>query len=88
MRAGALNWGAFFQAQRDTPGKLAAFAYAFEHLEIGGYEQLLRVAQAAGDHETVDVARDILETERATAGRIAEHWDEALEASLRAQGVT
>ena len=33
------------QAHPDTPGKLAAFVYAFEHLEIGGYEQLARVAQ-------------------------------------------
>jgi ferritin-like metal-binding protein YciE len=35
-RAGALNWGTFFEAHPDTPGKLAAFAYAFEHLEIAG----------------------------------------------------
>src|SRR5204863_3729310 len=26
MRAGALNWGMFFQSHPDTPGKLAAFA--------------------------------------------------------------
>jgi ferritin-like metal-binding protein YciE len=44
MRAGALNWGTFFQAHPDTPGKLACFAYAFEHLEIGGYQQLELVA--------------------------------------------
>src|ERR671930_1451577 len=37
MRLGALNWGAFFAAQPDTPAKLAGFAFAFEHLEIGGY---------------------------------------------------
>ena len=47
LRLGALNWGAFFQGHPDTPGKLAAFAYAFEHLEIGGYEHLRRVAQRA-----------------------------------------
>src|SRR5437763_16931070 len=55
LRLGALNWGAFFQAHPDTPGKLAAFARAFEHLEIGGYEQLKRVAARAGDEETVGV---------------------------------
>src|SRR4051794_34802062 len=49
MRLGALNWGGFFAAQPDTPGKLAAFAYAFEFLEIGGYEQLLRVARRGDD---------------------------------------
>ena len=56
MRMGALNWGTFFQAHPDTPGKLAAFAFAFEHLEIGGYEQLKRVAERAGDAETAKTA--------------------------------
>ncbi|MBW3553897.1 MAG: DUF892 family protein, partial [Gemmatimonadetes bacterium] len=37
MRIGAIEWGTFFLGHPDTPGKLAAFAYAFEHLEIGGY---------------------------------------------------
>lgn len=87
MSAGALNWAGFFQAQRDTPGKLAAFAFAFEHLEIGAYEQLMRVARAAGDQATVEVAERILGEERSAAARIAEQWDEALDASLRAQGV-
>ena len=88
MRLGALNWGVFFQAQPDTPGKLAAFAFAFEHLEIGGYEQLRRVAERAGDQETVVAADRILSEERAAAGRIAGHWDQAVEASLQAQGVS
>src|SRR2546421_813105 len=54
LRLGALNWGAFFQGHPDTPGKLAAFAYAFEHLEVGSYEQLERVAARAGDTATVE----------------------------------
>jgi ferritin-like metal-binding protein YciE len=87
MRAGAINWALFFQAQRDTPGKLAAFAYAFEHLEIGGQEQLLRVARRAGDEATVTVVERILREERAAAERIAGAFDRAVEASLRAQGV-
>src|SRR5690606_31808700 len=33
LRLGVLNWGLFFQMQSDTPAKLAAFAYAVEHLE-------------------------------------------------------
>jgi ferritin-like metal-binding protein YciE len=82
MRLGALNWGAFFQAQPDTPAKLAGFAYAFEHLEIGGYEELQRVARRAGDDETVRVVDIILAEERAAAEKIAARWDEALEASL------
>jgi ferritin-like metal-binding protein YciE len=88
MRLGALNWGAFFQAHPDTPGKLAAFARAFEYLEIGGYEQLARVAQRAGNEETVAVVEGILGQEREAADRIAGAFDEALTASLESQGVT
>jgi ferritin-like metal-binding protein YciE len=87
LRLGALNWGGFFQAQPDTPGKLAAFAFAFEHLELGGYEQLKRVAERAGDGDTARVAERILGEERAAAGRLALQWDRAADASLRAQGV-
>ncbi|HET7046618.1 MAG TPA: DUF892 family protein [Gaiellaceae bacterium] len=87
MRLGALNWGAFFQGHPDTPGKLAAFAFAFEYLEVGGYEQLRRVAERAGDAITAETAVRILEQERNAAGQIASRWDEAVEASLEAQGV-
>jgi ferritin-like metal-binding protein YciE len=84
LRLGALNWGAFFQSQPDTPAKLAAFAYAFEHLEIGGYEQLLRVAQREGDGETVTAAEGILAEERAAAEKLYGTFAEALDASLEA----
>src|SRR4051812_24054737 len=84
LRLGALNWGAFFQAQPDTPAKLAAFAYAFEHLEIGGYEQLLRVAQRAGDAETVAAVQGILAEERGAAEKLYGVFAEALDASLEA----
>jgi ferritin-like metal-binding protein YciE len=86
MRLGALNWGAFFQAHPDTPGKLAAFARAFEHLEIGGYEQLRRVAERAGDDETAKLVERILAQEREAADRIAGAFDEALDASLESVG--
>jgi ferritin-like metal-binding protein YciE len=87
MRMGALNWSSFFAAQPDTPGKLAAFAFAFEHLEIAGYEQLARVAERAGDAQTVEIVRHILAEERAAAERIASLWDRAVDASLGAVGV-
>jgi ferritin-like metal-binding protein YciE len=86
MRLGALNWGAFFAAQPDTPGKLLAFAYAFEHLEIGGYEHLRRVAQRAADQETVALVGRILPQERVAAQRFATNWDRATDASLAALG--
>jgi ferritin-like metal-binding protein YciE len=87
MRLGALNWGAFFQAHPDTPGKLAAFTRAFEYLEIGGYEQLKRVAEHAGDTETAELAERILAQEREAAERIAGSFDGALTASLESVGV-
>lgn len=87
LRLGALNWGMFFQAHPDTPGKLAAFAYAFEHLEIASYEELAHVAERAGDDETVRVAGVILGQERAAAEKLAGAFDRAAEAALRAQGV-
>ena len=87
MRLGALNWGAFFQGQPDTPGKLAAFAFAFEHLEIGGYEQLRRGAERAGDAATVSSVDTILTQERAAAALLRSAFDQALDASLEAQGV-
>jgi ferritin-like metal-binding protein YciE len=87
MRLGALNWGSFFQGHPDTPGKLAAFAHAFEYLETGGYEQLKRVAARAEDAETVHAVEQILEQERAAAERIAGAFDEAAAAALESQGV-
>jgi ferritin-like metal-binding protein YciE len=87
MRLGALNWGAFFQGQPDTPGKLAAFAFAFEHLEIGGYEQLRRVAERAGDAAAVSSVDTILGQERAAAALLRSAFDQAVDASLEAQGV-
>jgi ferritin-like metal-binding protein YciE len=88
LRLGALNWSAFFQAQPDTPGKLAAFVYAFEHLEMGGYEQLKRVAERVGDDETVALVTRILAEEHAAADRIAELFDDAVTASLYAVSTT
>ena len=86
LKVSALNLGAFLQSQADTPGKLAAFAYAFEHMEIGAYEQLLRVARAAGDAEAVAAAERILAEERAAAETVHAHFDDAVRASLEAVG--
>ena len=88
LRLGALNWGAIFGAQPDTPAKLAGFAYAFEHLEIAGYELLKRVAERGGDRETMELAGRIAEQERSAARKVAEGFDAAVDASLRDLGVT
>jgi ferritin-like metal-binding protein YciE len=88
LRLGALNWGMFFQAQVDTPAKLAGFSYAFEHLEIAAYELLKRVAARAVDEETIAAAEKILLQERNAAGRIHSLFDYALDASLHEAGIT
>ena len=87
MRLGALNWGMFFGAHPDTPGKLAAFAYAFEHLEAAGYEQLRIVAEKAGDQETVAAVTGILDQERTAARTLERLFPEAAARSLEAGGV-
>jgi ferritin-like metal-binding protein YciE len=87
LSLGALNWGAFFGAQPDTPAKLAAFTYAFEHLEVAAYELLRRVAAKVGDEATEHVADRILGEENAAAAQARSLFDQALEASLAEQGV-
>jgi ferritin-like metal-binding protein YciE len=87
MRLGAINWGGFFAAQPDTPGKLCSFAFAFEHLEMGGYEQLRRVAEHAADGHTIQMAESILAQERSAAGQLELALGRAVDASLEAQGV-
>lgn len=82
LKLGALNWGGFFAAQPDTPIKLAAFAFAVENLEIGAYEMLGRVAQRAGDTETVATVERILSQERAAAEKVRSLFDEAVEVTL------
>jgi ferritin-like metal-binding protein YciE len=62
--------------------------YATEHLEIASYQLLERVAQAAGDEETADVARQNRKDEEAMAKKIEANWDKFAELSLREAGVT
>jgi ferritin-like metal-binding protein YciE len=82
--ASGLGVGSFFAAQPDTPGKLAGFAFAFEHIEAGTYELLRRMAERAGDAETAAVAEANLSEERAMAARVRGHFDAAMDSSLAA----
>ena len=82
MRLGGFNLGGFFGAQPDTPAKLVGFAFAFEHLEIAGYEQLKRVAERAGDEQTAALAARLAEEERRTADGISQLWDAAVGTTL------
>jgi ferritin-like metal-binding protein YciE len=81
---GGSNWGLFFQAQSDTPAKLAAFVYAVLHLEIGGYELLQRTARLVNDAETQQLCQQIIAEKRAGAQRLAAAFDTAVAATLEA----
>ena len=82
-RAGGVGMVLFARSQPDTPGKLIAHAYSYEHMELAAYELLALVADRAGDGETADMARSIREQEAAMADRLAARFDRAVEASLR-----
>ena len=81
-RAGGVGMILFARANPDTPGKLAAHAYSYEHMELAAYDLLSLVADRAGDQETGDMARSIREQESAMARRLEENFDAAVEASL------
>jgi ferritin-like metal-binding protein YciE len=82
-RAGGWGMILFAKLNPDTPGKLAMHAYSYEHMELAAYELLGRIAARAGDEDVVALAARIGAQERAMAGRLAEHWDQAVDASLR-----
>ena len=82
------GWGMvlFARVNPDTPGKLAAHAYSYEHMELAAYELLRRIADRAGDTAVSQTASRIGEQERAMADRIAGRWDQIVDASLHAKG--
>ncbi|HEX8068028.1 MAG TPA: DUF892 family protein [Thermoleophilaceae bacterium] len=82
-RAGGIGMLLFARSQPDTPGKLTAHAYSYEHMELAAYDLLAIVADRAGDGETAAMAREIREQEAAMAERLAAGFDRAVEASLR-----
>src|SRR3954447_7466405 len=50
-RAGGMGMLLFARFQPDTPGKLVAHAYSYEHMEVAAYELLRRVAERPGSAE-------------------------------------
>jgi ferritin-like metal-binding protein YciE len=81
-RLTAAQLGAGVIADSDTPAKLVAVAYGFEHFEIAMYELLKRVAARVGDTDTIEMADKILVNERQAAEKLAASYDLALERSL------
>ena len=81
-RLAAIGVGAGLVAQPDTPAKLLAVAYAFEHFEIASYELLRRVAERAGDDDVVEMVDKILVNERQAADKLAASYDLALDRAV------
>lgn len=84
LAAGGYNWGLFFQAQADTPAKLAAFVYAVVHLKIAGYELLKLTAQRTGDEATANVCVILIGEEQRLAQSVASTFPGTIRATLAA----
>jgi ferritin-like metal-binding protein YciE len=82
MQAGALGIGVAAKALPDTPLRLATVAFAFENLEIATYGLLRKLAQRAGDTDTVAVVDRIVEEEEAAAELVRGSFDRVLELTL------
>lgn len=76
------GFGAFAAANPDTPGKLVAHAFSYEHMEEAGYRVLGLLAERVGDQDTAAVAQRIGGQERGMAERLERLFDRAADAAL------
>lgn len=76
------GFGLFAQMNPDTPAKLVVHGYSYEHMELAAYLLLAEAASRADDPETVAMAMEIADEERAMAQRLATGFDRAVQASL------
>jgi ferritin-like metal-binding protein YciE len=81
-KAGAMGIGMLAQTMPDTPAKLAGVAFAYENFEAASYEMLRKVAEIAGDDETVSMCDHILPSEKQAATVIEQNLDLAVQRSL------
>jgi ferritin-like metal-binding protein YciE len=82
-RIGGWAMIAFARINPDTPGKLTAHAFSYEHMEIAAYALLERAADRAGDPAVARLARRIGSEEKTMGRRLAAGFDQAVNASLR-----
>jgi UDP-glucose 4-epimerase len=85
-KAGGIGVAVFADSQPETPGKLTAHAFSYEHLEIAAYEQLQETAVAVGDEATAAMAAEIAAEEQQMTDRLEAAFDLAIDASLKDDG--
>ncbi len=85
---GAAMKGVMDQIRSDKPGKDARDAFVTEATEIAAYELLIRLAQRAGDDDTVKLATEILEEERGMFERLSGTWDKVIDLTLEEEDVS
>ena len=83
----ALMKGVVDLVREENAGRNARDGYATEHLEIASYQLLERVAKAAGDEETAEVARQNRADEEKMAKKIEANWDRFAQLSLQEAGI-
>lgn len=85
-RDGGIAMAVFAAGEPDTPAKLLAHAFAYEHLEIAACEQLRRRAEETAEEETAAIASRLGEESRRMADRLEGCFDLVLDASLNGGG--
>jgi UDP-glucose 4-epimerase len=85
-RAGGIGMAVFAAAEPDTPAKLVAHAFSYEHMEIAAYQLLKKTAEEAGDGATAAMAGQIVEQAQRMAGRLEGSFDLVVDASLNGGG--
>lgn len=82
LRIGGHEWKMFFKAQPDTAARYAAFVFAVQYLQIGGFEQLRMVAERAGDRPTEETARQLVIEDRQLAEELSNVFDRLITPAL------
>ncbi len=78
----ALMKGVSDVLRTDAPGKVGRDAYLLAHTQVAAYELLGRLADAAGDTQTAELAREHLAEDKKCADDIAEQWDGFFDVTL------
>ncbi len=78
----ALMKGVSDVLRTDSPGKVGRDAYLLAHTQVAAYELLSRLADAAGDTQTAELAREQLAEDKKCADEVAEQWDAFFELTL------